>query len=108
METGYIRMSGAMISHEADIVWLEDPLAHPYLREVTVEAETRRGPVDWSNAKVIGYSVLHDTAEDDFGFYRRRVWHVHFGDPYEGSGHPCEAVDPTSIQVGRNSRASTR
>jgi hypothetical protein len=104
------------LEDEVSIVWLEDPLAHPYLRESVYSTTKRRGRVRCpaQGGRVVGYAeVSRDPDDHGIVVYHRRIWwlkaHDRSLDP-EGvyrAWHPAEAVDPATIALGKPSRSST-
>lgn len=109
--------SRADLSGEVSIVWLEPPESFPYVREsVVMDAHTRRRPIPWKNmpGRLIGYTVLHPTAESwTPGWFIRRAFWVK---PYDRSeapagvyrtGCPAEGVDPLTVAPGVHGRRAT-
>lgn len=95
---------------EERITWLVvDPLQFTYLREGTFLLARRRGKPRFPAHLFVGYSEIRADAVGFQGRFFRRVWWLKEYDrdlSPEGSysaGHPCEAVIPASIQVGRPS-----
>ena len=109
------RLTPDELKDEAEIVWLMDPAQFRYVREKYEGfCHNRRGrPGRISgNERLIGYAILKDDAPSWYPrcFYRRvfvvRIPYTdgsgkqHPGDPYEGSGAPCEGVDPLTVKPG--------
>jgi hypothetical protein len=101
---------------ETEIVWLEDPLRYPYLRETaSLTTRPKQFPTKWGRDqgfRVIGYAVQR-RPDDAYGIhtYIRRFWFLKSydqgadwgdDDPAEvyKTGGPAEAVEPRSIRVG--------
>ncbi|MGV4988326.1 DUF6009 family protein [Streptomyces sp. NPDC001709] len=108
-------LDASEITHEQNVVWLEDPEQLDYVRQA-VDKTPRRGnkPRYARDGRMVGYAVLDDQAEPDpdSGLYRRRVFFLlpHDRDsqpngPY-AVGAPGEAVDPRTI-VPKNPGAKT-
>lgn len=90
------------IAHEDEIVWLDDPLKYPYLREITVWTSTRaRRPGRLHlPGKVVGYATLERSFKPlpwAHNRFERRVWWFMKTDPY-GRGAPIEGVDPSTVR----------
>ncbi len=94
------------ISHEADIVWLEDIDNLDYVRQSLDRLPTRRGkPPYHRDGRMVGYAILGSTAKASraSGTFRRRVFwllpHDRDSQPqglYAKSA-PAEAVDPRTL-----------
>ncbi|MEW2577670.1 DUF6009 family protein [Streptomyces syringium] len=97
------------ISHESDLVWLEDVMALDYVRQSLDRLPTRRGkPAYYRDGRMVGYAILGPAAKASrsSGTFRRRVFwllpHDRDTDP-EGlyaTGAPAEAVDPRTVAAG--------
>ncbi|MEU1090636.1 DUF6009 family protein [Streptomyces sp. NPDC005576] len=97
------------ISHESDLVWLEDVTELDYVRQSLDRLPTRRGkPPYHRDGRMIGYALLSPAAKASrsSGTFRRRVFwllpHDRDAQP-EGlyaSGAPAEAVDPRTLSAG--------
>nr|AHF81564.1 replication initiation protein [Streptomyces netropsis] len=97
------------ISHESDLVWLEDVTALDYVRQSLDRLPTRRGkPAYHRDGRMVGYAILGPGAKASrsSGTFRRRVFwlllHDRDSDP-EGlyaTGAPAEAVDPRTLAAG--------
>lgn len=95
------------ISHEAEIVWLEEVERLDYVRQSLDRLPTRRGrPAYHRGGRMVGYALLGPTAKPSraSGTFRRRVFwllpHDRDSQP-EGryaKGAPAEAVDPRTLQ----------
>lgn len=106
MTAAYIPMSDPRaLRWETGIVWLESPENFRYVREGTLFVCSRaRRPRSGVPTRLVAYSVLSPKAPSDHpGEFLRRVWWVASHDPYEGRGHPIEAVDPLRIRPGKPS-----
>ncbi|MFF4402689.1 DUF6009 family protein [Streptomyces sp. NPDC001480] len=99
-------LDASEITHEQDVVWLEDPGKLHYVRQAIDKTPRRHNKPRYArDGRMIGYAVLDDQAEPDpdSGLYRRRVFFLlpHDRDsqpngPY-AVGAPGEAVDPSTI-----------
>jgi hypothetical protein len=100
------------VGREERIQWLGcSPEQFEYVREVAFEFPFRqRLPRrDRCSGRMVAIAVLRpDAPAATPGMFLRRCWWVASHDPYEGSGHPCEAVDPCSIRPGKLSLESDR
>lgn len=96
------------LTHELDIVWLEDPAPLDYVRQ-TLDKTKRRNtkPPYLRDGRMVGYAILGTDAEadPDSGLYRRRVFyllpHDRDTDP-DGvytEGAPGEAIDPRTVSA---------
>ncbi|MEV5886615.1 DUF6009 family protein [Streptomyces sp. NPDC052020] len=95
------------ISHETELVWLEDITALDYVRQSLDRLPTRKGrPAYHRDGRMVGYAVLGPTAKPSraSGTFRRRVFwllpHDRDSQPdglYTKSA-PAEAVDPRTLQ----------
>lgn len=95
------------ISHETDIVWLEDIEALDYVRQSLDRLPTRGGKPAYHRAgRMVGYARLSTDAKPSrsSGTFRRRVFwllpHDRDTDPnglYAKSA-PAEAVDPRTLE----------
>jgi hypothetical protein len=105
------------ISHEAEIVWLEDIDKLDYVRQSLDRLPTRRGkPAYHRDGRMIGYATLATSAKASrsSGTFRRRVFwllpHDRDADP-EGlysTGAPAEAVDPRTLGPRDRGRKTER
>lgn len=96
------------ISHEADIVWLEDIDRLDYVRQSLDRLPTRKGkPAYHRDGRMVGYALLDTTAKPSraSGTFRRRVFwllpHDRDSQPqglYAKSA-PAEAVDPRTLEA---------
>ncbi|MFF3358817.1 DUF6009 family protein [Streptomyces sp. NPDC002917] len=94
------------LTHESDLVWLEDTSTLDYVRQSLDRLPTRRGrPAYHRDGRMVGYALLDTDARSSRAsgtFLRRVFWllpHDRDGQP-EGlyaSGAPSEAVDPRTI-----------
>jgi hypothetical protein len=94
------------ISHETDLVWLEDIGQLDYVRQSLDRLPTRRGkPAYHRDGRMVGYACLSTEAKPSrsSGTFRRRVFwllpHDRDSEP-EGlyaKGAPAEAVDPRTL-----------
>ncbi|MER5226418.1 DUF6009 family protein [Streptomyces flaveus] len=97
------------ISHETELVWLEDITGLDYVRQSLDRLPTRRGkPAYHRDGRMVGYALLGQGAKASrsSGTFRRRVFwllpHDRDTDP-EGlyaTGAPAEAVDPRTLAAG--------
>ncbi|MFE5482942.1 DUF6009 family protein [Streptomyces sp. NPDC056527] len=97
------------LTHEDNVVWLEDPEGLDYVRQALDKTPRRRGkPRYHRDGRMIGFAELSDTAEadPDSGLQKRRVFYLlpHDRDAEPDglyrAGAPGEAVDPRTIQPG--------
>uniref|UniRef100_A0AAU2W3R7 DUF6009 family protein n=1 Tax=Streptomyces sp. NBC_00008 TaxID=2903610 RepID=A0AAU2W3R7_9ACTN len=98
------------LTHEANVVWLEDTDHLDYVRQALDKTPRRKNKPRYArDGRMIGYIELGADAEadPDSGLYRRRVFfllpHDRDSDP-EGvyrQGAPGEAVDPRTIEPNR-------
>ncbi|WP_043686594.1 DUF6009 family protein [Streptomyces xylophagus] len=96
------------LTHEEDVVWLEDPEHLDYVRHALDKTRRRNTKPPYArDGRMVGYALLDDQAEPDpdSGFYKRRVFFLlpHDRDSLPGGlyreGAPGEAVDPRTIEV---------
>jgi len=100
-------ISAEEISHEAELVWLEDIDALDYVRQSLDRLPTRKAkPPYHRDGRMIGYAILGPDAKASraSGTFRRRVFwllpHDRDSEPdglYAKSA-PAEAVDPRTLQ----------
>jgi hypothetical protein len=100
-------ISADEISHEAELVWLEDINALDYVRQSLDRLPTRKGkPPYHRDGRMVGYAILGPDAKASraSGTFRRRVFwvlpHDRDAEPeglYARSA-PAEAVDPRTLQ----------
>jgi hypothetical protein len=105
------------ISHETELVWLEDPGQLDYVRQSLDRLPSRRGkPAYHRDGRMVGYALLSPKAKPSrsSGTFRRRVFwllpHDRDTDP-EGlyaTGAPAEAVDPRTLAAGVKGRKTER
>ncbi|GGV56537.1 DUF6009 family protein [Streptomyces spectabilis] len=97
------------ISHEADLVWLEDIDSLDYVRQSLDRLPTRRGkPAYHRDGRMVGYARLGGTAKPSrsSGTFRRRVFWLlphdrdSAPDGLYATGAPAEAVDPRTLAAG--------
>ncbi|MCX5199237.1 DUF6009 family protein [Streptomyces sp. NBC_00249] len=95
------------LTHEVNVVWLEDPEALDYVRQALDKTPRRRGrPRYHRDGRMIGFTELGETAEadPDSGLQKRRVFYLlpHDRDAEPNGlyreGAPGEAVDPRTIE----------
>ncbi|MEV0186433.1 DUF6009 family protein [Streptomyces sp. NPDC050625] len=108
-------LNASEITHEQEVVWLEDPGTLDYVRQALDKTPRRNTKPRYArDGRMVGYALLDDDAEPDpdSGLYRRRVFFLlpHDRDslprgPYH-VGAPGEAVDPRTIEP-RNPGAKT-
>ncbi len=95
------------ISHETDIVWLEDIEVLDYVRQSLDRLPTRRGkPAYHRPGRMVGYALLSPQAKASrsSGTFRRRVFwllpHDRDSDPeLYAKGAPAEAIDPRTLKA---------
>ena len=100
-------IDAAEISHETELVWLEDTGDLDYVRQSLDRLPTRKGrPAYHRDGRMIGYALLDTTAKASraSGTFRRRVFwllpHDRDSQPdglYAKSA-PAEAVDPRTLE----------
>jgi hypothetical protein len=99
------RKPGGLLSQEKDIVWLEDPTAHPFIYEDWARAPDRTDQPELAvPGRLIGYAVLRPHSHPRSptpGHFMRRIWYL--CDP---SAHRSifGKVDPRSVAPGQHSR----
>ncbi|MEU6987333.1 MULTISPECIES: DUF6009 family protein [unclassified Streptomyces] len=102
-------LTASDLTHEDNVVWLEDPEELDYVRQALDKTPRRRGkPRYHRDGRMIGFAELSDTAEadPDSGLQKRRVFYLlpHDRDAEPDglyrAGAPGEAVDPRTIQPG--------
>ncbi|SFT21367.1 DUF6009 family protein [Streptomyces sp. ok210] len=98
------------LTHEEDVVWLEDPTDFDYVRQALDKTRRRNTKPPYErDGRMVGYALLDNQAEPDpdSGLYKRRVFFLlpHDRDSLPGGlyreGAPGEAVDPRTIEVKR-------
>ncbi|MFD6751347.1 DUF6009 family protein [Streptomyces anthocyanicus] len=96
------------ISHEAELVWLEDIADLDYVRQSIDRLPTRKGkPAYHRDGRMVGYAILGPTAKPSraSGTFRRRVfWLLPHDRDLEPDGlyaksAPAEAVDPRTLDA---------
>ncbi|MFJ7305649.1 DUF6009 family protein [Streptomyces sp. NPDC099088] len=96
------------ISHEAELVWLEDIGHLDYIRQSIDRLPTRKGrPAYHRDGRMVGYAILGPTAKPSraSGTFRRRVfWLLPHDRDTEPEGlyaksAPAEAVDPSTVEA---------
>lgn len=96
------------ISHETDLVWLEDVTELDYVRQSLDRLSTRRGkPPYHRDGRMVGYALLGPKARSSrsSGTFRRRVfWLLPHDrdtkpDGLYATGAPAEAVDPRTLEA---------
>ncbi|MEV5646373.1 DUF6009 family protein [Streptomyces flaveolus] len=94
------------ISHETELVWLENIQQLDYVRQSLDRLPTRKGrPAYHRDGRMVGYALLDPTAKPSraSGTFRRRVFWLlpHDRDTQpEGlyaTGAPAEAIDPRTL-----------
>ncbi|MGW7276605.1 DUF6009 family protein [Streptomyces sp. NPDC054864] len=102
-------IEGEEISHEAELVWLEDIEDLDYVRQSLDRLPSRRGrPPYHRDGRMVGYALLGPQAKASrsSGTFRRRVFwllpHDRDSDPagLYASSAPAEAVDPRTLAAG--------
>ncbi|MGY1583753.1 DUF6009 family protein [Streptomyces sp. MN13] len=100
-------ISADEISHETEIVWLEDIDNLDYVRQSLDRLPTRKGkPAYHRDGRMVGYALLGTTAKPSraSGTFRRRVfWLLPHDRDSEPAGlyaksAPAEAIDPRTLQ----------
>lgn len=95
------------ISHEIELVWLEDVKGLDYVRQSLDRLPTRKGkPAYHRDGRMVGYALLGPTAKPSraSGTFRRRVfWLLPHDRDTQPDGlyarsAPAEAVDPRSLE----------
>ena len=105
-------LSSERLVGESEIVWIEDPEHHPYVRTEFRPTSTRdEAPglkTGGSGMRMVGYAVLSQDAERGFGrLFSRRIFWVDEDDRVnEPNGRysvspPRGAVDPLTINPGK-------
>ncbi|MFC7898430.1 DUF6009 family protein [Streptomyces sp. NPDC057381] len=96
------------ISHESQLVWLEDIDNLDYVRQSLDRLPTRKGkPAYHRDGRMVGYALLGPTAKASraSGTFRRRVFWLlpHDRDSQPGGLYaksaPAEAVDPRTLEA---------
>lgn len=97
------------ISHESELVWLEDTTELDYVRQSLDRLPNRRTrPAHHRDGRMVGYALLAPTAKPSrsSGTFRRRVFwllpHDRDAAPQGlySTGAPAEAVDPRTLAPG--------
>jgi hypothetical protein len=105
------------ISHEVDLVWLEDVSGLDYVRQSLDRLPTRRGrPAYHRDGRMVGYALLGPGAKPSrsSGTFRRRVFWLlphdrdTVPDGLYATGAPAEAVDPRTLAPGSKGRKTER
>ena len=105
------------ISHEADLVWLEDVSKLDYVRQSLDRLPTRKGkPAYHRDGRMVGYALLGPSAKPSrsSGTFRRRVFWLlphdrdAVPDGLYATGAPAEAVDPRTLAPGKKGRKTER
>jgi hypothetical protein len=100
-------ISADEISHETEIVWLEDTDQLDYVRQSLDRLPTRKGkPAYHRDGRMVGYAILGPDAKASraSGTFRRRVfWLLPHDRDTEPDGlyaksAPAEAVDPRTLE----------
>ncbi|MEF9915601.1 DUF6009 family protein [Streptomyces sp. P5-A9] len=99
-------ITGDEVSHEVDLVWLEDISCLDYVRQSLDRLPTRGGkPAYHRDGRMVGYARLSPEAKASrsSGTFRRRVFwllpHDRDAEPdgLYAKGAPAEAVDPRTL-----------
>lgn len=105
------------ISHETELVWLEDIEQLDYVRQSLDRLPTRRGkPAYHRDGRMVGYAILDSTAKASrsSGTFRRRVFwllpHDRDTEPdgLYATGAPAEAIDPRTLEPRDRGRKTER
>ncbi|MBK3570709.1 DUF6009 family protein [Streptomyces sp. MBT62] len=100
-------IDAAEISHEAEIVWLEDIENLDYVRQSLDRLPTGKGrPAYHRDGRMVGYALLDTTAKASHasGTFRRRVFWLlphdrdNQPDGLYAKSAPAEAVDPRTLE----------
>lgn len=93
---------------EEKIVWVEDPTGLRFLREAVAYRTRRSGRLGlgFTTSTLYGWVDAAKGTKDDMGGYQRRFWFLKEHDDMTRMDKmfPCEAVDPQSIVVNRESK----
>ncbi|MEU1075233.1 MULTISPECIES: DUF6009 family protein [unclassified Streptomyces] len=105
------------ISHETELVWLEDISRLDYVRQSLDRLPTRRSkPAYHRDGRMVGYALLGPKAKasPSSGTWRRRVFwvlpHDRDSEPdgLYATGAPAEAIDPRTLAPGSKGRKTER
>ncbi|MFC0843262.1 MULTISPECIES: DUF6009 family protein [Streptomyces] len=105
------------ISHETELVWLEDISGLDYVRQSLDRLPTRRSkPAYHRDGRMVGYALLGPKAKasPSSGTWRRRVFwvlpHDRDSEPdgLYATGAPAEAIDPRTLAPGSKGRKTER
>ncbi|MBD0744969.1 transcription factor [Streptomyces sp. ERV7] len=105
------------ISHETELVWLEDISVLDYVRQSLDRLPTRRSkPAYHRDGRMVGYALLGPKAKasPSSGTWRRRVFwvlpHDRDSEPdgLYATGAPAEAIDPRTLAPGSKGRKTER
>ncbi|MFD9793424.1 DUF6009 family protein [Streptomyces sp. NPDC059070] len=105
------------ISHETELVWLEDISGLDYVRQSLDRLSTRRSkPAYHRDGRMVGYALLGPKAKasPSSGTWRRRVFwvlpHDRDSEPdgLYATGAPAEAIDPRTLAPGSKGRKTER
>ncbi|MFF4764811.1 DUF6009 family protein [Streptomyces sp. NPDC001292] len=100
-------ISADEISHETDLVWLEDIDQLDYVRQSLDRLPTRKGrPAYHRDGRMVGYALLGPAAKPSraSGTFRRRVFWLlphdrdTVPDGLYAKSAPAEAVDPRTLK----------
>ena len=96
-----------ILKNERQIVWVDDHLKYPYLREMNgLYLEPEHFDPGFCSLKLIGYAIVETSLiqSENSPVYRRRSWWFDEKDPYpEKYAFPLEAVIPRYIRAGQGS-----
>ncbi|MGW4412602.1 DUF6009 family protein [Nonomuraea sp. NPDC004702] len=107
----------AALSHEIELVWLENPETLDYVRQSLDRLPTRRGrPAYHRDGRMVGYAILGRTAKGAAAsgtFHRRVFWLApHDRDTMPNgeysTGAPLESVDPRTLSPGQPGHKTER
>jgi hypothetical protein len=96
------------ISNERELVWLDAPERHRYVRAATFISRSNfdAPPTPRDGSRIVAFArVEHDDRRDT---YRRRMFVLRPGDCWPWPGCPAEAVDPLTIEIGVQGRRTPR
>ncbi|MDN3026008.1 DUF6009 family protein [Streptomyces sp. S.PB5] len=105
------------ISHEIELVWLEDVTGLDYVRQSLDRLPSRRGkPAYHRDGRMVGYAQLGPMAKASrsSGTFKRRVFWLlphdrdSVPDGLYARGAPAEAIDPRTLGPGNRGRKTER
>ncbi|WP_219518452.1 DUF6009 family protein [Nonomuraea ceibae] len=105
------------LTHEVELVWLEDIDKLDYVRQSLDRLPTRRGkPAYYRGGRMVGYAVLDRSAKaaPASGTFHRRVFWLAphdrdtLPDGEYSTGAPLESVDPRTLAPGKPGHKTER